>query len=53
MSNTSEKEMTIEEAIEFIDAWADEEFAEENGITVEEIPAYIAKMKEQDDEQAI
>lgn len=47
---TNEVEMTIEESIAILDAMADEEFAEEHGITVEEIPAYIEKMRESESE---
>jgi len=39
--------MTEDEFFAWLDEWADEDFATEHGISVEEIPAFIAGMKEE------
>lgn len=45
-----DKELTIDEAIAILDEIADADFAEEHGITIEEIPAYIEKMRKSESE---
>jgi len=40
-----EARQSADEAMAFFDKWADEDFATEYGIEVEDIPAFIAKMR--------